>query len=316
MPLKQYTIVIPTYNEQDSLQPLWQELRQVIAAIPATWEVIFVDDGSTDDSATIVKKLKQQAKTIKISLIRFRKNRGKAAALQAGFQEANGEVIFTLDADLQDDPQEIPQLIAKLDEGYDLVSGYKQHRHDPFHKTIPSHFFNSLVRWISGTSLRDINSGLKAYRQTVVKSLSIYGELYRFIPILAISEGFRVTEIPVNHRPRQYGKSKYGISRFIRGLLDLFTVTLLTKFTKRPLHLFGPLGLIFLLVGTALCVHLSYIHFAVDAKIGDRPLLLLGVLLIIAGIQLICTGLVAELITHYAHRLKYDPLQKIEELER
>lgn len=305
---KDFTVVVPVYNEYDSLAPLWEQVSEIINQNASAWEVIFVNDGSTDGSGAFLDEL--QAKESNVRVIHFQKNRGKAAALQTGFAAAQGKVVITLDADLQDDPQEINQLLAKLEEGYDLVSGHKKNRHDPLHKTIPSHIFNALVRRLSGTSLRDINSGLKVYRKPVVENLHIYGELYRFIPILAISEGFKVTEIPVNHRPRQYGVSKYGASRFIRGILDLLTVVFLTKFMRRPLHLFGTLGLLFFGTGTILCLYLSFIHFAYQAQIGDRPLLLLGILLIVTGIQLICTGLVAELITHYAHRLTNRPIQQ------
>ncbi len=271
-----------------------------MAALQGPWEAIFIDDGSSDDSAQILNRLAKQHSQLKV--IQFRHNEGKAAALQTGFAAAEGAIIITLDADLQDDPQEIATLLAKLNQGYDLVTGFKAERQDPIHKTLPSYFFNATVRKIAGVPLRDINSGLKAYRRPVVETMTLYGELYRFIPILAINRGFKVTEVPVHHRPRQFGQSKYGISRFLRGFLDIFTITFLTRFVKRPLHLFGTLGLIFFTLGFIACVYLSFIHFAFQSSIGDRPLLLFGVLFVIAGIQLISTGLIAELITYYAHR--------------
>jgi glycosyltransferase involved in cell wall biosynthesis len=267
------------------------------------WEVIFVDDGSSDGSAALITKLKKSNKQIKS--IHFRKNQGKAAALQAGFKEAKGNIVITMDADLQDDPAEIPNLVAKLREGYDLVSGYKKERHDPFHKTIPSHVFNSMVRGLSGLKLHDVNCGLKAYRSDVIKHLFIYGDLYRFIPIIAHNEGFRVSEIDVNHRPRLYGKSKYGFSRFMRGLLDLCTVTFLNKFVRRPLHFFGSLGLLSILLGVSLSAYLTITHFVVGNINHHQPLLTVAVILIIAGLQLVSTGLVGELITYYAHHARH-----------
>lgn len=221
-----------------------------------------------------------------------------------------------MDADLQDDPGEIPKLVDKLNEGYDLVSGYKKQRHDPFHKTIPSRVFNSMVRGLSGLKLHDVNCGLKAYRLEVVKQLFVYGDLYRFIPIIAHNEGFRVSEIDVNHRPRLYGKSKYGFSRFMRGLLDLFTVTFLNKFVRRPLHLFGSLGLLSIAIGVGLSIFLTIVHFKVGNINHHQPLLTVAVLLIIAGIQLVSTGLIGELITYYANHARrqsdqvYTPIDK------
>lgn len=301
----EYSIIIPLLNEEGSLQELWQELSAVMESLGKPWEVIFVDDGSTDGSPAVLAELKKQSR---VRVITFRKNSGKAAALQAGFKAAQGAIVITMDADLQDDPAEIPHLVAKLQEGYDLVSGYKKERHDPFHKTIPSRIFNGLVRRISGLKLHDINCGLKTYRRAVVEELSIYGDLYRFIPIIAHNEGFRVTELPVNHRPRIHGKSKYGFSRFIRGLLDLFTVTFLNKFVKRPLHLFGTWGLLAIVVGLGLGVYLGVVHFTEGNTSRHQPLLIVMVVLIIAGIQLVSTGLVGELLTYYAHNNKRHPV--------
>jgi glycosyltransferase involved in cell wall biosynthesis len=296
-----YSIIIPVFNEEDSLKPLWKQLKPIIATL-GSWEVIFINDGSRDSSLKILKEL--QASEPGIELIHFSQNQGKAAALQAGFHRAQGEIAVTMDADLQDDPKEIPKLIMTLGEEFDLVSGWKKDRKDPWHKTIPSFFFNGLIRLVSGVKLHDINCGFKAYKKDVIKNLTIYGEIYRFIPILAVHNGFRVGELPVKHHPRKFGKSKYGISRFIRGLLDLFTVLFLTKFMKRPLHLFGPIGIFLFAAGFLICLHLSYAHFVWNETIGDRPLLLLGVLFIILGIQLVFTGLLAELVTYYAQSNK------------
>ena len=296
-----YSIIIPAYNEAESLPELWRQIKKVMGEIDSNFEAIFVDDGSRDGTAEVLKKLAATNK--EIQNIRFLKNSGKAAALQAGFRKAEGDFIVTMDADLQDDPAEIPNLKKKIDEGHDLVSGYKKNRHDPIHKTLPSHFFNFTVRRVSGLKLHDINCGLKMYRHDVVKSLNVYGELYRFIPILAASNGYRVGEIAVNHRPRKFGVSKYGFSRFLRGFLDLFTVIFLTKFIKRPLHLFGSIGLFFLGVGIIVSGWMAYIHTFLHQSVGDRPLFLFGILFVIAGVQLIATGLIGELVTHYCHLL-------------
>ncbi|MDO8513531.1 MAG: glycosyltransferase family 2 protein [bacterium] len=292
------SVVIPFYNEQGSLEKLTRELFAVLKKMNKSFEIIFVDDGSTDRSLEIVKNLNKEIKEIEI--LHFSRNQGKSSVLQAGFDRARGEYVVTMDADLQDDPKEIPNLLKALVNKYDLISGWKKDRHDPWHKTIPSFFFNGMIRRFSGVGLHDINCGLKIYKNEVVKSLSIYGELYRFIPVLAAHKGFKVGEIVVKHRPRQFGQSKYGISRFLRGFLDLLTVIFLTKFLKRPLHFFGPLGILMLVAGIAILGYLTYLHFALSQSIGDRPLLIFGMIFVIAGLQLIFTGLLAELVTYYA----------------
>ena len=300
----EYSVVIPLRDEAESLPKLWEELSLVMDGLGGAWEAVFINDGSTDGSAAFLNDLRHKDK--RVQLITFRKNEGKAAGLQAGFRQAKGKFVITMDADLQDDPAEVPNLLAKLNQGYDLVSGYKKERHDPFHKTIPSRIFNGMVRQLSGLKLHDINCGLKIYRREVVEELFLYGDLYRFIPIIAHNQGFRVGEIDVNHRPRLYGKSKYGFGRFMRGLLDLFTVTFLHRFMRRPLHLFGTLGLLLVAIGVVISSYLSVLH-AIGKQISDRPLLTLGVLCIISGIQLISTGLIGELITYYAHNLRRSP---------
>ncbi|HXH26523.1 MAG TPA: glycosyltransferase family 2 protein [Candidatus Acidoferrum sp.] len=296
-----FSVVIPLRDEAESLPKLWDELCTVMDGLGGSWEAVFINDGSTDGSAAFLSDLRRRDKRAQV--IQFRKNEGKAAGLQAGFRAAKGKFVITMDADLQDDPAEVPNLLAKLNEGYDLVSGYKKDRHDPFHKTIPSRVFNGMVRRLSGLKLHDINCGLKIYRREVVEELFLYGDLYRFIPIIAHNQGFRVGEIDVNHRPRLYGKSKYGFGRFMRGLLDLFTVTFLHRFVRRPLHLFGTLGLLLVAIGVLISSYLSVLH-ALGKPISDRPLLTLGVLCIISGVQLISTGLIGELITYYAHNLR------------
>lgn len=302
------SVVIPLYNEEESLKHLWKQIKTVMDKMKKTYEIIFIDDGSTDNSYAILKELNKEDKNIRV--IHFSNNQGKAAGLQAGFRAVCGEYVITMDADLQDDPNEITRLIEAMGEKFDLVSGWKKDRHDPWHKTVPSFFFNGMIRRLSGTKLHDINCGLKAYRKDVVKSLSIYGELYRFIPVLAAHNGFKITELVVTHRARKFGKSKYGISRFVRGFLDLMTVIFITKFLKRPLHLFGPIGLLLLVAGLIISAYMTYLHYVSNQSVGDRPLLLFGILFVLTGLQFIFTGLLAELFTYYSQR----SAQKMEEL--
>jgi glycosyltransferase involved in cell wall biosynthesis len=293
------SIVIPLFNEEESLTPLYQAIKQALSEMNITFEILFIDDGSTDRSLDIIEEFRRQDPSVIV--LSFVKNQGKSAALQAGFTQCRGDVVITMDADLQDDPKEIPNLIAKLNEGYDLVSGWKKKRHDPISKTFPSKVFNLLVSWFSGVRLHDVNCGLKAYRQKVVKSFRVYGEMHRFLPVLAKWSGFTITEIPVQHHPRKYGKTKYGMSRFLSGILDLITVTFLTKYTRKPLHLFGMIGLVCLLLGLAICVYLAIGWFQ-GIWIGNRPILLLGVLLIVVGVQFFSIGLLGEMLTHAIER--------------
>ena len=301
------SIVIPVYDEAASLPELYRELCEALAPLPLRTELIFVDDGSTDGSTTILQDL--FASDPRVQVIAFRRNFGKSAALAAGFRAARGSVIVTLDADLQDDPHEIPRLVTALDQA-DLVSGWKSPRRDPWTKRLPSWVFNWLVRLLTGVRLHDVNCGLKAYRAEVVREIPLYGELHRFIPILAHARGFRVVELPVAHRPRRYGRSKYGPARFARGLFDLMTVLFLTQYSPRPLHLFGWFGLTALGLGTAINAYLS-VQWFLGHPIGHRPLLTLGVLLMTIGAQFFLTGLLAELITHSAPRQDYSIRQHL-----
>jgi glycosyltransferase involved in cell wall biosynthesis len=233
----------------------------------------------------------------------LRRNFGKAAALGAGFAQARGEVIVTIDGDLQDDPAEIPKLLAKLDEGFDLVSGWKTKRRDPLRRRIPSRTFNAVTGWVSGVRLHDMNCGLKAYRAEVVRGLRLYGELHRFIPVLADHRGYRIAEVPVNHRPREHGRSRYGLERYLRGFFDLLTVSFIGRYRQRPLHLFGGLGLALSFAGFGILVYLT-VDKALGHAIGGRPLLILGVLLVVVGIQIFSLGLITELITsHHEERV-------------
>ena len=243
------SIVVPVHNEEENVGPLLAELTEALPPTAQAWEVIFVDDGSTDGTFAALGRLHATHRNVRV--VRLRRNFGKAAALAAGFAEASGDVIVTIDGDLQDDPAEIPRLLAKLEEGFDLVSGWKMNRQDPWTRRLPSKIFNRVTGFVSGIRLHDTNSGFKAYRPEVVRGLRLYGELHRYIPVIAHYRGFRVTELPVNHRARTHGRSRYGVERYMRGFLDLLTVTFMGRYRNRPLHLFGGLGLALLGGGTA-----------------------------------------------------------------
>jgi dolichol-phosphate mannosyltransferase len=294
------SVVIPVHNEERSVALLLDELGSALDPLGQPWEAVFVDDGSTDGTFSALTRLHDAAGNVRI--VRLRRNFGKAAALQAGFEEAQGDIVVTIDGDLQDDPAEIPRLLAKLDEGFDLVSGWKTKRRDPLTRRIPSRVFNGVTSRISGLRLHDLNCGLKAYRAEVVRGLRLYGELHRFVPVLAHYRGFRVAELPVNHRPREHGRSRYGVERYVRGFLDLLTVTFMGRYRHRPLHLFGGLGLLLGLIGMVVLAYLTALKIGGEA-IGHRPLLTLGVLLVVVGVQLVSLGLLSELITsHHEER--------------
>ena len=287
------SVVIPVLNEQGNLEELHRELTEVLGNLKRSYEIVFVDDGSTDRTAALCQELAMRDPHV--VLVQLRRRFGKATALQTGFELARGEIIFTMDGDLQDVPAEIPNFLSRLDEGYDLVSGWKQNRKDSFIKRIESKIFNFITSTVTGLKLKDYNCGFKAYRREVTRNVHLYGELYRFIPALAHAEGFRIGEIPVFHRARVHGKSKYSYERIIRAPFDLFTTFFLCGFRRRPLHLFGPLGAIFGGVGLAINTYLAILWFG-GVSIGHRPLLMLGTLMIIVGIQIIIFGLLAEMI--------------------
>jgi glycosyltransferase involved in cell wall biosynthesis len=291
------TVVLPVLNETESLPPLYRELTDTLEALGRSYELIFVDDGSTDGSFATLEKLHRQDDRVRV--IRLRRNFGKAAALGAGFAEARGEAVVTLDADLQDDPAELPRLLARLEDGCDLVSGWKQDRRDPRSKTWPSRVFNRVTGALTGLPLHDFNSGFKVYRREVVQELPLYGELHRFIPALAAWRGFQVAEVPVRHRPRRFGRSKYGSARLWRGFLDLMTILFLTRYTRRPLHLFGGLGLVTSAAGLGVNVYLTALWLGGARPIGGRPLLAFGVLCVLVGIQFFSVGLLSELVLSY-----------------
>ena len=296
------SFVIPFLNEEKTLRELYEQIRAATgSALPlgASFEVIFVDDGSTDQGPREVERLMQEYPDVQ--LIELQGNFGKSAALAAGFDHARGDVVFTLDADLQDDPKEVPRFLAKLDEGYDLVSGYKRARHDPWTKVLPSRIFNWIVRVLTGTALHDVNCGFKAYRNTVLRNVRLYGDLHRFVPVLAHWKRFRITEIVVEHRARTFGHSKFGGGRFFRGLVDLLTVYFLLKYDRRPAHFFGALGALILGAGTLVCGYLTVLKI-LGQEIGQRPLLILGVLLVVVGMQMLATGMIAELLVHQSSK--------------
>ena len=302
------SVVVPLLDEEHSLEELHAEIASALEARGDEFEVIFVNDGSTDGSTAVLSRLHDESSNVVV--IHLRRNFGKAAALQAGFLEARGDVVVTIDADLQDDPAEIPQLLAKLDEGFDLVSGWKTRRNDPLLRRLFSRIFNWATGVVSGVRLHDVNCGLKAYRAEVLHGMRIYGELHRFIPILAAYRGFRVAEIPVNHRARQHGRSRYGPERYLRGFFDLLSVTFMGRYRHRPLHLFGGVGLLMGAVGFIFLLYLTVLKVW-GQGIGTRPLLTLGVLLVVVGIQLVSLGLISELVTSH-HEERIDERERIE----
>lgn len=291
------SVVIPVFNEEGSLGELTSRLLEVLpAAAPDGFEILFADDGSTDSSWARIREL-HHAHPETVRALRHRRNFGKAAALAQGFRAARGRIIVTMDADLQDQPEEVPKLLQALD-GADLVSGWKQHRQDPLDKTFPSRIFNFMVRSLSGLKLHDVNCGFKAYRAEVAKGIKLYGEMHRFIPILAHASGYKVAEVAVEHQPRQHGHSKYGATRMIKGLLDLLTTVVLTRYLRRPAHFFGGIGLLVGTIGLGVLAYLS-IGWCFGYKgIGTRPLFFFGILGTLLSAQLISLGLIAELVLY------------------
>lgn len=289
------SIVVPAYNEEESINELIKQVNTVCGKNDFTYELIFIDDGSTDKTLSVIETASETNSNIKA--ISFRRNFGKSAALSEGFKQSKGEIIITMDADLQDDPEEIVNLVDKINTGYDLISGWKKKRFDPISKTLPSKFFNYVTSKLSGIRLHDFNCGLKAYRRQVTRSFKVYGEMHRFLPVLAYWQGFRVSEIVVQHHARKYGYSKFGARRFFSGFFDLLTVLFITKYKRKPMHIFGFAGLICLIIGGSILSYLTIIWF-MGQGIGNRPILLFGVLFSIVGVQFIGIGLLGELITN------------------
>ena len=299
---KLLSLVIPVYNESESLIPLHQEIDEVAKKENLLIEIIFIDDGSSDGSWKLIKEL--VAKDARIRGIRFRKNFGKAAALAAGFKAVRGQVAITMDADLQDDPHEIPQFLAELNKDLDVVSGWKKKRHDPWHKVFPSRIFNGMVSWLTGVRLHDHKCGMKCYRAEVLKEVRLYGELHRFIPVLAAARGFKVGELVIQHRARKFGRSKYGLKRFVKGFLDLLTVKFLTSYGRRPQHLLGTLGLMSFFVGmiglTYLAITWVIRYFNPESglePLHERALLPYSLGAVLLGAQFLCMGILAEMLT-------------------
>jgi glycosyltransferase involved in cell wall biosynthesis len=298
------SIVIPAYNEEESLPLLVEEIETVF---PDGVEIIVVDDGSSDGTWGAVKRL---AGSGRVTGLRLGSNQGKAAALSAGFAEAGGRYVATLDADLQDDPSEVPGMIAKMEsENLDLVSGWKKVRKDPLGKRLPSKLYNMVVRLTTGIRLHDFNCGLKVYRKKVTDCLGLYGEMHRYTPVLAVHRGFTVGETPVNHRPREHGRSKYGLSRFFRGYADLLTVLFLRRYSARPLHFFGGIGTLMSLTGFGINVYLTILWIGGES-IGRRPLLLLGIFLMLVGFQFISLGLLGEMLLRFSRGRQYTVIEK------
>ncbi|MFO7847811.1 MAG: glycosyltransferase family 2 protein [Balneolaceae bacterium] len=287
------SIVIPLLNECESLNELVHQISKALSGY--TYEIIFVDDGSDDGSWELIESLTDQFTGIKG--IKLRRNYGKSSALQAGFKEVQSDYVVTMDADLQDDPQEIPDMVEKLKKGADLVSGWKKVRHDPISKTVPSRFFNAVTRWSTGIKLHDFNCGLKAYRREVVENIQLYGELHRYIPLLAKWQGFgQIEEQVVKHHPRKYGTTKFGLSRFMHGFLDLITLLFVNRYIQRPMHFFGTIGVILTLLGSVINVYIAILKIFYGQPIGDRPLLFLGILLVVIGVQFFSIGFLGEMV--------------------
>ena len=297
------SIVVPLCNEKDSLALLTQKIADVLDPIGHEWEVVFIDDGSTDGSFNVLKELHQKYGS-KVRMTRFCRNYGKSAALSVGIKQATGDVIVTMDADLQDDPVAIPEMLKKIDEGYDLVSGWKKKRYDSLSFTIPSRLWNAATSVMAGVKLHDFNCGFKAYTAEAAKSLDIYGERHRYLPALAHWDGFSVTEIPVPHHPRQFGKSKYGFGKFFNGVMDMLTLLFLRRYLRNPLHFFGMLGLILGFAGSVILLGFG-VQWAITGSLHVRPLLLLSMGAIIMGIQFVSFGFLAEMITHLAPKDTY-----------
>ena len=305
---RKVSVLVPAYNEQDSVKELYNQILDSIMIMQSKnqvsdYEVWFVNDGSTDDTEKVVLDIINNDS--RVHLISFRKNFGKSPALQAGFMHVEGDIIFTLDADLQDDPAEFSRFVEKIDEGYDMVVGWKENRRDPLEKRLPSKLFNAVTSMNSGVKLHDFDCGFKCFKREVIDSIDLYGELHRYIPVLVHRKGFKITEISVNHRSREHGHSKYGMERYMRGLLDSLTTTFLLKYSDRPMYFFGRIGILTSFVGMVICLFLT-ILWLMGQKIGGRPLLVLGVLLIVVGIQFISTGFVCNIVVDRNFRSTYD----------
>jgi glycosyltransferase involved in cell wall biosynthesis len=306
------SVVVPVLNEEESLPLLHQRLSEALGRSGYSYEIIVVDDGSTDRSFEIMQEL--QAQDEHLRAVRFRRNYGQTAAFAAGFDRAEGDVVITIDADLQNDPADIPALMAKLAEGYDVVSGWRVNRKDRFlDRRLPSIVANNMIRWVTGVNIHDNGCSLKAYRRDVLKDVRLYGEMHRFLPALAYAAGARVTEIPVNHHPRQFGKAKYGLSRTLKVFLDILAVRFLMSYSTRPIHIFGLLGLLSFSAGTIVLLYLAVVRLLFLQSIANRPLTLLGILLTMLGVQLVTSGLLAELVIRTYYESQGKPIYTVRE---
>jgi glycosyltransferase involved in cell wall biosynthesis len=303
------SIIVPVFNEEENVRPLFAEIVASMKDVKGSYEVLFVDDGSSDRTCDEIRGLNKMDKRAR--LVKLRKHFGKSDGLAAGFQEADGDIVITMDGDLQDDPKEIPKFLEELERtGKDMLVGWKYKRRDPITKRFPSKIFNRLTAWMTGVKVHDSNCGYKAFRKDVIKTIRVKGELHRYIPALAHWEGFSVGEMKVDHRPRTHGKSKYGVSRLLKGFLDLITIKFLMSYGKRPMHLFGSLGTAFLGVGFLVNLYLLYVRLWLLQPIADRPLLMLGILLMVLGVQFFSIGWIGDLIINMQ---KDDPKSKVRE---
>lgn len=292
------SFVIPVYNEENSLQQLYNEIKGEVCRYDH--ELVFIDDGSSDKGYETLKSLAETDQQVRV--VKFRRNFGKSAALQFGFELAEGDYVFTIDSDLQDSPKEIPLFLEKIEQGYDLVSGWKQKRQDPLFRKISSYIYNLATSLMFRLRLHDFNCGFKLYRKEVVKELDIYGEMHRYIPVLAAAKGFKITEIPVEHRARKHGKTKFGSERYLRGFFDLITVKLITYYARSPLYLFGGIGIIVSLAGFLIGLYLTVLKFAYNVHLSNRPLIFVSILLIMVGLQFISVGLIGELLVNQTRK--------------
>ncbi len=306
------SIVTPIYNEEESIPTLYTRLTEELQKLGFAYEIIAIDDGSRDRSYALLRDLAVQDPHLRV--IRFRRNFGQTAAFSAGFHRARGEVVITIDADLQNDPADIEHLLEKMNEGYDVVSGWRARRQDPFwNRRLPSQIANRIISWSTGVHLHDYGCSLKAYRRDVLDNIQLYGELHRFIPAIASWQGVAVAELPVNHHARQFGKTKYGIGRIVRVVLDLLTVRFLLSYGTRPMQIFGLFGLLSIIVGIVISLYLVFLKLAFNEALAERPLLLLGVLFIILGVQFISMGLIGELVVRTYYETQQKPIYVVRE---